>query len=86
MHFIDWSIVFLALFGMVYSVSFSTGLMKSVTDFLSAGRTAGRYDEYAKHARHAEYQDQTYVFHAYDHGAHAFTGTDALAECISCPV
>ena len=43
MHFIDWSIVFLALFGMVYSVSFSTGLMKSVTDFLSAGRTAGRY-------------------------------------------
>jgi len=43
MHLIDWSIVFLALFGMVYSVSFSTGLMKSVTDFLSAGRTAGRY-------------------------------------------
>ena len=43
MHIIDWSIVFLALFGMVYSVSFSTGLMKSVTDFLSAGRTAGRY-------------------------------------------
>ena len=43
MHFIDWLIVFLALFGMVYSVSFSTGLMKSVTDFLSAGRTAGRY-------------------------------------------
>ena len=43
MHFIDWAIVFLALFGMVYSVSFSTGLMKSVTDFLSAGRTAGRY-------------------------------------------
>ena len=43
MHFIDWAIVALALFGMVYSVSFSSGLMKSVTDFLSAGRTAGRY-------------------------------------------
>ena len=43
MHFIDWAIVVLALFGMVYSVSFSSGLMKSVTDFLSAGRTAGRY-------------------------------------------
>ena len=28
---------------MFYSVSFSSGLMKSVTDFLSAGRTAGRY-------------------------------------------
>ena len=43
MHFVDWAIVVLALFGMVYSVSFSSGLMKSVTDFLSAGRTAGRY-------------------------------------------
>ena len=43
MHFIDWSIVALALSGMIYSVSFSSGLMKSVTDFLSAGRTAGRY-------------------------------------------
>ena len=31
------------MYGMFYSVSFSTGLMKSVTDFLSAGRTAGRY-------------------------------------------
>lgn len=43
MHFIDWLIVFIALAAMTYSVSYSTGLMKSVTDFLSAGRTAGRY-------------------------------------------
>ena len=28
---------------MIYSVSMTKGLMKSVTDFLSAGRTAGRY-------------------------------------------
>jgi len=31
------------LAGMIYSVSMTKGLMKSVTDFLSAGRTAGRY-------------------------------------------
>ena len=43
MHLIDWSIVFFVLLAMIYSVSFSKGLMKSVTDFLSAGRTAGRY-------------------------------------------
>ena len=43
LHLIDWLIVFIALAGMFYSVSFSSGLMKSVTDFLSAGRTAGRY-------------------------------------------
>ena len=43
MHFIDWLIVFLVFSGMIYSVSYSKGLMKSVTDFLSAGRTAGRY-------------------------------------------
>ena len=43
MHFFDWAIVFLVLIGMIYSVSFSSGLMKSVTDFLSAGRAAGRY-------------------------------------------
>ena len=41
--FIDWLIVLIVLFGMVYSVSFTKGLMKSVADFLSAGRTAGRY-------------------------------------------
>jgi len=29
--------------GMIYSVSFTKGLMKSVSDFLAAGRTAGRY-------------------------------------------
>ena len=40
---IDWLIVIAALGGMIYSVSMSKGLMKSVTDFLSAGRTAGRY-------------------------------------------
>ena len=43
LHLIDWLIVLIVLFGMFYSVSFSSGLMKSVTDFLSAGRTAGRY-------------------------------------------
>ena len=43
LHLVDWLIVFIALAGMFYSVSFSSGLMKSVTDFLSAGRTAGRY-------------------------------------------
>ena len=40
---IDWLIVIAVLGGMVYSVSMTQGLMKSVTDFLSAGRTAGRY-------------------------------------------
>ena len=40
---IDWAIVIIVLLGMIYSVSFTKGLMKSVTDFLSAGRTAGRY-------------------------------------------
>ena len=43
LHLVDWLIVLVALVGMFYSVSFSSGLMKSVTDFLSAGRTAGRY-------------------------------------------
>ena len=43
LHLVDWLIVFVALVGMFYSVSLSSGLMKSVTDFLSAGRTAGRY-------------------------------------------
>ena len=40
---IDWAIVIIVLVGMIYSVSFTKGLMRSVTDFLSAGRTAGRY-------------------------------------------
>ena len=40
---IDWLIVALVLGGMIYSVRMTKGLMKSVTDFLSAGRTAGRY-------------------------------------------
>ena len=40
---IDWAIVIIVLAGMIYSVSFTRGLMRSVTDFLSAGRTAGRY-------------------------------------------
>ena len=43
MIFIDWIIVFIVLGGMIFSVNLSKGLMKSVTDFLSAGRTAGRY-------------------------------------------
>ena len=43
LSFIDWLIVFFLLGGMFYSVNASKGLMKGVTDFLSAGRTAGRY-------------------------------------------
>lgn len=43
LHLVDWMIVLLVLVGMIYSVSFTSGLMKSVTDFLSAGRSAGRY-------------------------------------------
>ena len=43
LSFIDWLIIVVVLLGMIYSVSFTNGLMKSVTDFLSAGRTAGRY-------------------------------------------
>jgi len=41
--FIDWLVIIIVLGGMIYSVSFTKGLMRSVTDFLSAGRTAGRY-------------------------------------------
>ena len=40
---LDWMIVIIVLGGMIYSVSMTKGLMKSVSDFLSAGRTAGRY-------------------------------------------
>ena len=40
---IDWAIVFAVLGGMFYYVSTTKGLMKSVSDFLAAGRTAGRY-------------------------------------------
>ena len=43
MNFLDWLIVFVVFAGMIFSVNLSRGLMKSVTDFLSAGRTAGRY-------------------------------------------
>ena len=41
--FFDWLIVFSVLGGMIYSVTRVKGLVKSVSDFLSAGRTAGRY-------------------------------------------
>ena len=40
---LDWLIVFSCFAGMVYSVRSTKGLMKSVSDFLAAGRTAGRY-------------------------------------------
>ncbi len=43
MIYIDWLIVFIVLAGMIMSINISKGLMKSVTDFLSAGRSAGRY-------------------------------------------
>jgi SSS family solute:Na+ symporter len=41
--FIDWAIVFGILAVMVVGVQLSKSQMKSVVDFLSAGRTAGRY-------------------------------------------
>jgi len=41
--YIDWLIVISVLAGMFYSVKVANGLMQSVTDFLSAGHTAGRY-------------------------------------------
>ena len=40
---LDWLIVFVCLAGMIFSVRTTKGLMKSVSDFLAAGRTAGRY-------------------------------------------
>ncbi len=40
---VDWGIVFLVLSLMFLSVKSSRGLMKSVSDFLAAGRSAGRY-------------------------------------------
>ena len=43
LSFIDWLIIVIVLSGMFISVSFAKGLMRSVTDFLSAGRSAGRY-------------------------------------------
>ncbi len=43
LNFWDWSIVFLTLGLMTYGVIFSKKFMKSVADFLAAGRSAGRY-------------------------------------------
>ena len=43
LHIIDWLIVLLALGGMIFSVTRVRGLVKSVSDFLAADRTAGRY-------------------------------------------
>lgn len=40
---LDWSIVIIIFSFMIYSVVFSKKFMKSVADFLAAGRTAGRY-------------------------------------------
>lgn len=40
---LDWTIVAFALALMILSVEISKRLMKSVADFLAAGRTAGRY-------------------------------------------
>ena len=40
---IDWLIVVVTLGLMIYGVVFSRRFMKSVADFLAAGRTAGRY-------------------------------------------
>ncbi|MCJ7682333.1 MAG: sodium:solute symporter, partial [Candidatus Aminicenantes bacterium] len=43
LKFLDWAIVVVALGLMIYGVVFSRRFMKSVADFLAAGRTAGRY-------------------------------------------
>ena len=43
LSFIDWLIIAIVLGGMFISVNSTKGLMRSVTDFLSAGRSAGRY-------------------------------------------
>jgi SSS family solute:Na+ symporter len=40
---LDWAIVFVSLGLMIYSVESGRRVMKSVADFLSAGRSAGRY-------------------------------------------
>lgn len=41
--FIDWTIIVLALAGMMGGVQYTKSYMQSVADFLAAGRTAGRY-------------------------------------------
>ncbi len=43
LSFIDWSIVVIALVGLILTVRISKNLVQSVADFLSAGRSAGRY-------------------------------------------
>ncbi len=43
LSFLDWSIVVVVLGLMIISVLASKSLMRSVADFLAAGRTAGRY-------------------------------------------
>tara|TARA_Y100001980_G_C14540006_1_gene317605 strand:- start:1454 stop:1687 length:234 start_codon:yes stop_codon:yes gene_type:complete len=43
LSFSEWLIIIIVLSGMIYSVRFTKGLTRSVTDFLSAGRTADRY-------------------------------------------
>ncbi|MFH1688243.1 MAG: sodium:solute symporter [bacterium] len=40
---VDWTIVFVVLALMIFSVEASRRLMRSVADFLAAGRSAGRY-------------------------------------------
>ena len=40
---LDWTIVFAILAFMIFSVVASKKLMRSVADFLAAGRSAGRY-------------------------------------------
>ena len=43
MTILDWSIVVFVIAGMFFSVRATNGLMRSVSDFLAAGRSAGRY-------------------------------------------
>jgi len=43
LSFLDWSIIIVTFSFLVYGVVFSKKFMRSVADFLAAGRTAGRY-------------------------------------------
>ncbi len=43
LHLIDWLIILLMIGIMLWGVLYTKKLMKSVSDFLTAGRTAGRY-------------------------------------------
>lgn len=43
MHYIDWMILLVPLFGILYLAVRSRRYVRGVADFLAAGRVAGRY-------------------------------------------